>query len=187
MTSIHLQLINRYLPVIDQGLHRIKDIVHNLLVGLKIEENDQNINVEHVDTLRELITADIGDREISVIWDNQADKNLCVPVKLEQIVYNLLKNALEVLPDDGTITFNMHEKGAFLVIEVGDSGPGIPSGIRNQLFDPFVTTKSNGTGLGLWVVYRLVQSMQGIIEVESEQGQGSIFHVSVPVIRVKAA
>jgi len=181
------ELIDRYLPVIDQGLHRIKDIVQNLLVGLKIEENDQKISIEHIDNLQDLITAEIGSREVEVIWNNQVSKDLYIPVKLEQIVYNLLKNALEVLPDNGRITFNMYEKGEFLVIEVSDNGPGIPPGIRNQLFDPFFTTKSNGTGLGLWVVYRLVESMQGIIEVVSEQGEGTTFHVAVPVIRVKAA
>ncbi len=181
------ELIDRYLPVIEQGLHRIKDIVQNLLVGLKIEGNDQKISIEHIDNLQDLISAEIGDREVEVIWDNQADKDLYIPVKLEQIVYNLLKNALEVLPDNGRITFNMYEEGEFLVIEVGDNGPGIPPSIRNQLFDPFFTTKTNGTGLGLWVVYRLVESMQGIIEIVSEQGQGSTFYLALPVIRVKAA
>ncbi len=181
------QLVDRYLPVIEQGLHRIKDIVQNLLVGLKIEENDQKINIEHIDNLRDLITADIGERNIAVVWNNRVNKEVYVPVKLEQIIYNLLKNALEVLPKSGRIIFDMYEEGEFLIFEVGDSGPGIPSNIRNQLFDPFFTTKTNGTGLGLWVVYRLVESMQGIIEVESEQGEGTIFHVSVPVIRVKAA
>jgi len=181
------KLIDRYLPVIDQGLHRIKDIVHNLLVGLKIEESDENVNIEHIDKLRDLITAEIGDKDIEVIWNNRADKSLNIPAKLEQIVFNLLKNALEVIPDSGTIIFNMYQEGEFLVIEVSDSGPGIPSKIRNQLFDPFFTTKPDGTGLGLWVVYRLVQSMQGIIEVESQKGHGATFYVAIPVMRVKAA
>lgn len=181
------KLINRYLPVIDQGLHRIKDIVHNLLVGLKFEESDEKVNTEHIDKLQDLITAEIGKRDIEVIWDNRADKSIKIPAKLEQIVFNLLKNALEVLPDGGIIVFDMYQEGNFLIIEVSDSGPGIPSSIRNQLFDPFFTTKPNGSGLGLWVVYRLVESLQGIIKVETEKGHGSTFHVAIPVITVKAA
>ncbi|MFA9420911.1 MAG: sensor histidine kinase, partial [Gammaproteobacteria bacterium] len=181
------KLVDRYLPVIDQGLHRIKDIVHNLLVGLKIEESGESVNIEHIDKLRDLITAEIGDKDIEVIWNNRADKGLNIPAKLEQIVFNLLKNALEILPDSGVIIFDMYQEEEFLVIEVSDSGPGIPASIRNQLFDPFFTTKPNGTGLGLWVVYRLVQSMQGIIEVESEKDHGTTFHVTVPVLSVKAA
>jgi len=181
------ELINRYLPVIDQGLHRIKEIVHNLLVGLKIEESDETINIEHIDKLHDLITAEIGDGDIDIIWKNSTDKDIYIPGKTEQIVCNLLKNAVEILPDGGTITFNMYQEGPHLIVEVSDNGPGIPASIRNQLFDPFFTTKPNGTGLGLWVVYRLVQSMEGIIEVMSEKGQGTTFHVAVPVIAMKAA
>jgi signal transduction histidine kinase len=181
------ELIDRYLPVIDQGLHRIKDIVHNLLVGLKIEEGDEIESIDHIDKLHELITAEIGGRDINVIWDNIADKDLLIPGKLEQIVFNLLKNAVEVLPDGGTVTFKMYLNGAYLNIEVSDDGPGIPSKIRSQLFDPFFTTKPNGTGLGLWVVYRLTQNLEGIIEVESEKDEGTTFHVSVPIKTSKAA
>lgn len=181
------ELIDRYLPVIDQGLHRIKEIVHNLLVGLKIEEGDETVGIEHIDKLHDLITAEIGDRDIEIIWKNNTDNNLHIPGKLEQIVCNLLKNALEILPNGGTIIFCMYQDGPYLNIEVSDNGPGIPSNIRNQLFDPFFTTKPNGTGLGLWVVYRLVQNMEGIIEVNSEKDQGTTFHVSVPVTTMKAA
>ncbi|MES9961912.1 MAG: HAMP domain-containing sensor histidine kinase [Candidatus Sedimenticola sp. 20ELBAFRAG] len=180
-------LIDRYLPVIDQGLHRIKDIVHNLLVGLKNEEGTESVSISHIENLHDLIAAEIADRDIDIIWNNETDKDLHIPGKLEQVVCNLLKNAAEILPDGGMINFHMHQDRTHLIIEVGDNGPGIPSSIRNQLFDPFFTTKPNGTGLGLWVVYRLVQSMQGIIEVKSEEGEGTTFLVAVPTITTKAA
>jgi signal transduction histidine kinase len=180
-------LIDRYLPVIDQGLHQIKDIVHNLLVGLKIEESDEIEGIDHIDKLQDLIVAEIGDRDIQVIWENNAGKDLQIPSKLEQIVFNLLKNAIEVLTDGGTVSFRMYFDGVYLNIEVSDDGPGIPASIRNQLFDPFFTTKPNGTGLGLWVVYRLTQNLEGIIEMESEKGQGTTFHVAIPVKATKAA
>jgi len=181
------KLIDRYLPVIDQGLHRIKEIVHNLLVGLKNEEDDETVGIEHIDKLHDLITAEIRDRDIDLIWENNTEKDLQIPGKLEQIACNLLKNAVEALPDGGTVIFFVYQDGPCLIIEVNDNGPGIPSSIRNQLFDPFFTTKPTGTGLGLWVVYRLVQSMQGIIEVKSEEGQGTIFHVAIPLGTMKAA
>ena len=181
------ELIDRYLPVIEQGLHRIKDIVHNLLAGLKTDEGDEMGSIDHIDKLQDLIRAEIGDKDIAIIWENNAGKELLIPGKLEQIVFNLLKNAIEVLPDGGTVIFKMYLDGSYLNIEVSDDGPGIPSNIKNQLFDPFFTTKPNGTGLGLWVVYRLTQNLEGIIEVESEKGQGTTFHVAVPVKTTKAA
>ncbi len=180
-------LIDRYLPVIDQGLHRIKEIVHNLLVGLKIEEGEEMESIDYIDKLHDLISAEIGEKDINFIWQNNTDKDLQIPGKLEQIVCNLLKNAIEVLPDGGTVSFKIYHDGTFLNIEVSDDGPGIPANIRSQLFDPFFTTKPNGTGLGLWVVYRLTQNLGGIIEVESEKGQGTTFHVALPVKNTKAA
>lgn len=181
------ELIHRYLPVIDQGLHRIKEIVHSLLVGLKIEESEEVVNIEHINKLHDLISAEVGDSNIKIIWESDTDKNLSVPGTLEQVACNLLKNAVEVLPENGTVIFRMYQNGAYLIIEVIDNGPGIPASIRNQLFDPFFTTKQNGTGLGLWVVYRLVQNMEGIIEVNSEEGQGTTFHVAIPTKTRKVA
>ncbi|MDH3859974.1 MAG: HAMP domain-containing histidine kinase, partial [Gammaproteobacteria bacterium] len=177
----------RYLPVIDQGLHRIKDIVHNLLVGLRIEEGAEIEDLKHIDKLRELIAADIGDKNIEIVWENRVDVDLEVPGKLEQIVYNLMKNAIEVLPDDGRVEFRMYLDKSNLNIEVSDNGPGIASEIRKQLFDPFFSTKPNGTGLGLWVVYRLTQNLGGIIEVDSDKDRGTTFYVTVPVRTPKAA
>ncbi len=175
------ELIDRYLPVIDQGLHRIKEIVHNLLAGLKFEDSDKSISIHEIDKLYDLITAEIGDRDIKIVWESDADDNLQVPSILEQVACNLLKNALEVLSDRGTIHFSMVHDDTHLTLKINDDGPGIPAEIRNQLFDPFFTTKPNGTGLGLWVVYRLIQSMHGVIEVESNESQGTTFHVTVPI------
>ncbi|MES9855634.1 MAG: HAMP domain-containing sensor histidine kinase [Sedimenticola sp.] len=180
------ELIDRYLPVIDQGLHRIKEIVHNLLVGLKIEESIETVSIEQIDKLHDLIIAEVDDRNINITWENSTDRSLRIPGRTEQIVCNLLKNAVEILPDGGKIAFNMYQEGPHLVIEVSDNGPGIPARIRNQLFDPFFTTKPNGTGLGLWIVYRLVQSMQGIIEIDSEENNGTTFHIALPVTTTKA-
>ncbi|MCG8068505.1 MAG: HAMP domain-containing histidine kinase [Candidatus Thiodiazotropha taylori] len=180
-------LIDRYLPVIDQGLHRIKEIVHNLLVGLKIEGGDESISIQRIDKLHDLIAAESGDKNIHIVWENNTDHNLHIPGKTEQIVCNLLKNAVEIVADGGTVICNLHQSGPFLIIEVSDNGPGIPSSIRSKLFDPFFTTKPDGTGLGLWIIYRLVQSMEGVIEIKSEEGQGTTFHVAIPVITKKAA
>ena len=92
-----------------------------------------------------------------------------------------MTNAVAAMPEGGTVTFRSFERKNCVVLEVDDDGPGIPPEHRSQLFDPFFTTKPNGTGLGLWIVYRLVESMRGIIEIESEVNKGTTFTVWLPV------
>ena len=99
-------------------------------------------------------------------------------------VLNLLKNSIQALHDKGTVVFRTFQDGNCIILEVSDNGPGIPPENRKQLFDPFFTTKKNGTGLGLWIVYRLVESMRGVIEVESEVGNGTQFQVTLPAMEV---
>ncbi|NNE63944.1 MAG: HAMP domain-containing histidine kinase [Gammaproteobacteria bacterium] len=180
------KLIDRYLPVIDQGLHRIKDIVQNLLVGLKVEEGEEIVELDHIDKLYYLMKAEIGDRAITIDWKNELGPEVPVSAKLEQIVCNLLKNSIEALGEQGLIYVRIYTEGEYLTVQIKDNGPGIPINLRNQLFDPFFTTKSNGTGLGLWVVYRQTQSLKGIIEFESDE-TGTSFYVTVPVVTRKVA
>ena len=180
------KLIERYLPIIDQGLHRIKDIVQNLLVGLKVEEGEEIVELDHINKLHYLIKAEIGDRAITIDWNNELAPEVPVSAKLEQIVFNLLKNSIEALGEEGLINVRIYTEGEYLTVQVKDNGPGIPINIKNQLFDPFFTTKSNGTGLGLWVVYRQTQSLKGIIEFECDE-TGTSFYVTVPVVTRKVA
>lgn len=181
------ELTKRYLPVIELGLHRIKDIVHNLLVGLKIEEGEEIVELDHIDKLYYLMKAEIRGKAIRIDWNNEVNPDLPVSAKLEQIVCNLLKNAIEALGDEGIIGVRIFIEEDYLTVEVKDNGPGIPIDLKQQLFDPFFTTKTNGTGLGLWVVYRLTHSLNGVIEFESGNDGGTVFYVSVPVISRKVA
>jgi len=68
-----------------------------------------------------------------------------------------------------------------ILLEVNDDGPGIPAHERERIFDPFFTTKPNGSGLGLWIVYNIVEGLRGVIRVESQIGKGTLFRVFLPV------
>jgi len=101
--------------------------------------------------------------------------------QLKQVVLNLLYNALEAMPDGGTLTLRTGGEPGWSSLTVADNGPGIPPAIRESIFDPFFTTKPEGTGLGLTLAHRLVQAHGGRLEVESRPGQGSAFRVWLPV------
>jgi signal transduction histidine kinase len=174
-------LIDRYLPLLQSGLERISRIVKSLLVEVRVAHESDPGGPDCLDELKPLLESEIGSRPLNVEWEN----HLSAPVLIDrtptqQIVYNLLKNAVEATPDGGTITFRACDDDNGVLMEVTDNGPGIPETEREQLFDPFFTTKPNGTGLGLWIVYSLVESLHGAIRVESQPGHGTLFQVFLP-------
>jgi two-component system NtrC family sensor kinase len=109
------------------------------------------------------------------------------PKQLGQVFLNLLLNAVEAMPQGGTLSIsssvrvNPDSRQEFLQLIIKDTGHGIPEKDRPYLFDPFFTTKAGGTGLGLSVVYSIIQKHNGRIEVESELGKGSSFILSLPI------
>jgi CheY-like chemotaxis protein len=118
-----------------------------------------------------------------------ADQN-----QLQQIVLNLCVNARDAMANGGTITLttsrldgdavpaSMPRRNPCACLKVSDTGTGMPAQVRERIFEPFFTTKgvNKGTGLGLAVVYGIVASHEGCIDVESTVGQGSTFRVCLP-------
>jgi PAS domain S-box-containing protein len=106
--------------------------------------------------------------------------------RLGQLVLNLLINAAQALPegaaDQHTIRVSGASEGGRVIIEVSDTGPGIPAAIQSRIFEPFFTTKpiGVGTGLGLSICHAIATSFGGAITVESAEGRGATFRVSLP-------
>ena len=107
----------------------------------------------------------------------------CIPSQLNQVFMNLLVNAAQAIDERGRIAIRTHCDGTHVVIEVQDSGRGIPPENLQRIFEPFFTTKpvGKGTGLGLSLSWGIVQRHKGSIEVRSESGQGSTFRVTLPI------
>jgi signal transduction histidine kinase len=100
--------------------------------------------------------------------------------KIKQVVLNLYKNSIEAMPSGGTLTAKAYtEEGERVVIEIADTGSGIPEGF--DIFEPFVTTKDKGTGLGLMVVRQILAAHEGSISYSSKAGQGTTFRIVLPV------
>ena len=107
--------------------------------------------------------------------------------QLQQVVINLLSNALDATPPGGTIAVSTRSQGeppSTVALEVTDTGTGISAEHLSKVFDPFFTTKppGKGTGLGLSVCLGIVQDHQGTITVDSQDGRGCTFTVILPVI-----
>jgi two-component system NtrC family sensor kinase len=115
-------------------------------------------------------------------YDNDIPEIQCLP-SLNQVYMNLLVNAAHAIQESGTITLSTRRDDTKLVIEISDTGCGIPEESLKRIFDPFYTTKpvGKGTGLGLSVSYSIVQKHNGHIEVESEVGKGTTFRLFLPI------
>lgn len=107
----------------------------------------------------------------------------CLPGKLNQVFMNILVNAIDAIPDTGTIKISTQITGTTAQISIQDSGKGMETDIQDRVFDPFFTTKAvgSGTGLGLSIAYGIMQQHKGEIKIDSVPGQGSTFHVCFPI------
>lgn len=99
----------------------------------------------------------------------------------EKVLFNLLLNAEEAMPDGGRLTLQARTGDGVVTLEVIDTGQGMTAGVLARAFEPFRTTKPGGTGLGLATAKRVVEAHGGSIAVESEVGRGTRFAVTLPL------
>ena len=107
--------------------------------------------------------------------------------QIEQVFVNLLLNAVQAVPEEGTVQIKscLSDGESCVSIEVADNGPGIGRKEQSKIFEPFFSTKPNGTGLGLSVSYGIVRNHQGNISVQSRPGKGTRFIVKIPITQQK--
>ena len=103
--------------------------------------------------------------------------------QLQQAVVALATNAIDAMPEGGTLTLRALSKGSLVLVEVIDTGVGIPAENMTKIFDPFFTTKDvgRGTGLGLAVCYGILSEHGGRLDVRSTVGTGTTFTITLPV------
>src|SRR5262249_5118716 len=102
-------------------------------------------------------------------------------VLLEGAVGGLVENALDGVGDDGTLAPTTAVGGGRVVLDVGDTGPGIPAAHVDRVFDLFYTTKTQGTGLGLSLARKFIEGFGGTLTVTTRPGEGAVFRVCLPV------
>ncbi len=107
----------------------------------------------------------------------------CYPQELKQVFMNILVNASQAIPEWGKIIIRTFQKGAWICVQIEDTGEGIEPEVLSKIFDPFYTSKEvgKGTGLGLSISYSIMQKHGGKIEVDSTPGKGSVFTLKLPV------
>jgi signal transduction histidine kinase len=105
----------------------------------------------------------------------------CDPEQIRQVLLNLLLNAVQAMPEGGTVSLVARKEPGMICIQVRDTGMGIPQSNVESIYDPFFTTKQNGTGLGLAVGYQIMQQHGGELRLEQNGPGGACFAMLLPV------
>jgi signal transduction histidine kinase len=105
---------------------------------------------------------------------------------LRQVFWNLSRNALQAMPEGGELEISARQQNGRVVLQWQDTGVGMTEEIRRQAFEPFVTTRPGGTGLGLAVVYAAVAEHNGTVSIDSIPGSGTTVRVELPMSKEAA-
>jgi len=172
-----------YMQEMRKGLERMAGIVGSLLEFSRNPHRGNRI-VQTNDAVNETI-ASIKYRaeDLHVKIETDLAPNLPMPgCDLTQVLLNLSKNALDAMPDGGTLRFGTALRDGTVIITVADTGAGISPAVMKRLFDPFFTTKERGkgTGLGLAICHDMIEKHRGTIGVESTEGTGTTFTIKLP-------
>jgi two-component system NtrC family sensor kinase len=150
-------------------LASINGLIENIILLVRNQASFRNVTIE------KQLAADVPD----VLVD---------PDQVQQVFVNIILNAAEAMTKGGTLTIRSTTTpdGQFIAVSFADTGPGIPEEVREQIFDPFYTTKEHGTGLGLSITYGIVEQHGGSISVDSTVGKGSTFTILLPIVTSEA-
>ena len=175
-----------YLSVIDSELQRMEQILSELLVlskptCMKVEL----LELDHI--VKQVIEFMLPDALMKNVMIQYVSPSTQVYIggnenRLKQVFMNLIKNAMESMNNGGTITVEMNVIDCAIVeLLIKDEGIGMDSATLQNLFQPFYTTKSTGTGLGLAFVKKVIEEHEGVIGVNSELQKGTCFHLQFPI------
>ncbi|HKE22321.1 MAG TPA: ATP-binding protein [Bryobacteraceae bacterium] len=138
---------------------------------------------ELLEEIVELARPQAAARQINIVVDERADgAEIRVDRDLlKQAVLNVVVNAIEAMPEGGELRFESTAGEDLVEIRVSDTGPGIPSELRDKIFRLYFTTKDQGSGIGLAMTFRIVQLHDGTIDFTSEPGKGTTFSIRLPL------
>ncbi|WP_203473218.1 sensor histidine kinase [Dissulfurispira thermophila] len=166
-------------------INRISEILKQLSGFSKMpvgEPKECQIN-EIIEASTNLIQYDKKAKNINIVKELSPSLPLITidGNQLSQVFVNLTLNAIDAMPDGGTLTIKSMMRKDNIVIQFKDTGTGIAQEELPKIFDPFYTTKEKGTGLGLAVSYNIIKKMNGTLTVESELGKGTTFIITIPI------
>jgi signal transduction histidine kinase len=199
---VHLELLKnklgensepaaRHLEIIETEIHRLDRVVQTLVdfsrpVELQLKEQDLRGVLQDVLSLSRDEMTLRGVHLEGVLPENSLPVLVDADL-LKQAILNVLQNGAQSMAEGGRLEARLEEetgeRGArSALLRIRDEGAGIPEAIREKIFDLYFTTKSEGSGIGLAMTYRILQLHHGSVEVESKEGHGAEFQLRIPLL-----
>jgi signal transduction histidine kinase len=181
------ELFDKYFNILNEEVDRLNRIVVDFLFAVRpmtLELREGNLNVL-IGELADFIRAELDQAGIRLLLelDEKLLPALIDERCMKQALLNLIKNAQAAMPNGGLLTIATLGTESEIRISVCDTGIGINPENLKKIFEPYFTTRDNGTGLGLTLVYKIIREHQGDISVDSREGGGTDFEIIIPVYR----
>lgn len=181
------ELIEKYLSIIDDEIHRLNQTIVDFLFSVKplhLEQKSDSIN-SVINEIFALVGEELKAKHIQYKFDyNEELPLLFIDSKLiKQALLNVINNAIAAMSttQNPFLLVKTYIENNFVVVLIQDNGCGIPDSLLNKIFEPYYTTKEDGSGIGLTVVYKIVQEHQGELQLDSIEGKGTTFYIKLPI------
>lgn len=179
------KFVENYLDVVNEEIDRLNRIIVDFLFAVRpIQAKLEPVNPnEIINSLMDFMRPEFEKADVELKLE-LLDKppNLMLDVALfKQVIMNLAQNAVAAMKAGGILGINTQIKNDHFIITVADTGEGMDEQTCSRIFEPYFTTKANGTGLGLTMVYKIIKESAGEIDVRSFPGEGTIFTISLPI------
>lgn len=173
-----------FLSIILDEIERVNNIVEDFMVLAKpkaVELEEKNI-IPVIKNVLSLLEFEASKRNVNIHFEYEQEiiQIECDENRLKQVFLNFVKNGIEAMPDGGDITVRASIMDSQVQISIQDTGVGIPEEKLKNIGEPFYTTKQNGNGLGLMVSFKIIESHNGKIYIESELNKGTTFNIILP-------
>jgi len=176
------EILSEQAEAVKEEVHRLKNMADNFSRFAKLPEpKPEQLNL--MDVLDKALTL-YGESNPGVLikraFEPEAITMLADRDRLGTVFSNLVKNGVEAMEGEGVLGVSAGIEGEACWVRIQDSGPGVAETVRDRLFTPYITTKAQGTGLGLALVHRIVTEMNGEIQLVDCEGVGACFEITLP-------
>ncbi len=187
--ELDLEQRGDYLELAESELRRLMSTVQRMLDFYRpgtVEQEIADVN-QLVQRVHKLLRKQLEENNIQVYEDLDLDMPSVYVManQIQQVFFNIILNAMDAMPEGGEIYIETTRRDGQVEIIFEDTGPGVPLESSEQIFEPFMSTRENGTGLGLSVSYNIVDAHHGSLDLLLDRDRGACFRIRLPILERK--